>query len=208
MVGVLLRQPTMWGLTLTQGCVNYMNYVFLTWLPTYFVQARGMSLMSAGVYSAIPYAAGVILEIVFGNMSDRLLNPTGLREGGRRNQVVAVTALSSAVLLIPRLHSEPAILAVVTLALVCNTTTIMLMYSLTNDLVSDSRVTGTAFGILLCGGNTVGLAAPIVTGYIVKATGRFDAAFAVAGALALAGSVLAFAGTRRRITGLAPAGSG
>jgi len=36
-----------------------------------------------------------------------------------------------------------------------------------------------------------GLLAPIVTGYVVAATGSFNAAFAVAGALALVGAVAA-----------------
>ena len=46
---------------------------------------------------------------------------------------------------------------------------------------------------LVLGGNSFGLLAPIVTGYVVAATGSFDAAFAVAGALALVGAVAALA---------------
>jgi len=36
----LLRQPSMWGLLITQGCAVYTVYLFLTWLPTYMVEAR------------------------------------------------------------------------------------------------------------------------------------------------------------------------
>lgn len=36
----LLSYQTMWGLFLVQGCVNYTQYLFLTWLPTYLVQSR------------------------------------------------------------------------------------------------------------------------------------------------------------------------
>jgi ACS family glucarate transporter-like MFS transporter len=46
---------------------------------------------------------------------------------------------------------------------------------------------------LVLGGNSFGLLAPIVTGYVVAATGSFNAAFAVAGALALVGAVAALA---------------
>ena len=47
----------------------------------------------------------------------------------------------------------------------------------------------TAF--LVLDGNTFGLLAPIVTGYVVAATGSFNTAFAVAGGLALVGAVAA-----------------
>jgi ACS family glucarate transporter-like MFS transporter len=46
---------------------------------------------------------------------------------------------------------------------------------------------------LVLGGNTFGLLAPIVTGYVVAATGSFNAAFVVAGALALVGAVASLA---------------
>ena len=198
--GFLLRQQTMWGLALTLGCVNYMNYLFLSWLPSYMVQARGMFLMRAGIYSAVPYLVGVILEISFGKLSDWTLTPEHLKQGKRRNQVVAFLLLSSTVLLINVVHSLVATLAVISIVLACNTTAIMFVYALTNDLIVDREVTGTAFGILLLGGNLIGLAAPIVTGYVVKATRSFNSAFAISGALSLIGAVMAFAFTRRALS--------
>jgi ACS family glucarate transporter-like MFS transporter len=50
---------------------------------------------------------------------------------------------------------------------------------------------GRAFAFLVLGGNTFGLLAPIVTGYVVAATGSFNSAFVVAGVLALVGAVAA-----------------
>jgi dipeptide/tripeptide permease len=52
---------------------------------------------------------------------------------------------------------------------------------------------GRATAFLVLGGNTFGLLAPIVTGYVIAATGSFNAAFIVAGALALVGAVAALA---------------
>ena len=84
--GTLLRQKTMWGLALTEGCVNYMNYLFLSWLPSYLMHDRGMTLMQAGLYGTVPYIAGVVLELFFGRLSDRILTPERLKKGGRRNR--------------------------------------------------------------------------------------------------------------------------
>ncbi len=201
MLRVLLRQQSMWGLALTMGTANYMNYLFLTWLPSYLVQARGMNLMRAGLLSSIPYIAGIIMEIVFGKVSDRSLTPERLKQGGRRNQAGILIILSSVILLINIAHSEAAAIAVISMALACNTTVIALLYALTNDLIEDPKTTGTVFGIVVLGGNLFGLLAPIVTGYIVKATGSFNSAFAISGALSLIGALIAFLFTRRPITG-------
>ncbi len=70
---------------------------------------------------------------------------------------------------------------------------------------------GRAFAFLVLGGNAFGLLAPIVTGYIVQATGSFASAFIVAGSLALVGAVVSLVLTRhtlgevrQRAAGMAP----
>ena len=202
----LLRQKTMWGLALTEGCVNYMNYLFLSWLPSYLMHDRGMTLMQAGLYGTIPYIVGVGLELFFGRMSDRILTPDRLKKGGRRNQVTLFLILSSVILLIGVVHTKWAILALISLALSFNTTTVTFMYSLTNDLVEDPHIAGAAFGVMLVGGNLFGMAAPVVTGYLVKATGNFTSAFGLSGLVALAGAAMAFWWTRTPIRGVVKTG--
>jgi MFS family permease len=204
----LLRQKTMWGLALTEGCVNYMNYLFLSWLPSYLIHDRGMTLMQAGLYGTVPYIVGVVLELVFGRLSDRILTPDRLKKGGRRNQVVLFLILSSVILLISVVHMKWAILALISVALSFNTTTVTFMYSLTNDLVEDPQIAGAAFGIMLVGGNLFGLAAPVVTGYLVKATGNFTSAFGLSGLIALAGAAMAYWWTREPIKGVHTVDSG
>jgi ACS family glucarate transporter-like MFS transporter len=196
-----MRQRSVWGLAVTEGCVNYMNYMFLAWLPSYLVD-RGMDLMRAGLYSAIPYAAGIVAEIGFGHLSDRLLTPVRVKSGGRRNQVVLFLLLSSVALLVPAVRSQGAIIALISLAVAFNTTTVTFMYALTNDLVEDPKVVGTAFGFMLVGGNLFGMAAPVVTGYLVRALGNFSAAFLVAGALPLVGAATALLMTQQPIRGI------
>ena len=68
--------------------------------------------------------------------------------------------------------------------------------ALVSDLLRSPGDAGRAFAFLVLGGNTFGLLAPIVTGYVVAATGSFNMAFAVAGALALVGAVAALTLTR------------
>ena len=50
------------------------------------------------------------------------------------------------------------------------------------------------------GGNIFGLSAPIITGYIVKATGSFDSAFFLAGGLLIVGALISFTMTKRPLS--------
>ena len=201
----LLRQQSMWGLALGLGCSNYMNTLFVSWLPTYLMRARGMNLMRAGFYAGVPYLVGVILELCFGRLSDLVLPQQRLRQGTRRYHVIAFMVFSSIILLINFAASQAAVLAILSLALACNTIVIAFVYALTNDLIEDSSLSGTAFGILLLGGNLIGLAAPIITGYLVKATGSFNTAFDLSGALPLLGAMIVFTFARRPIRRIASA---
>ena len=65
--------------------------------------------------------------------------------------------------------------------------------ALISDLLRSPSDAGRAFAFLVLGGNTFGLLAPIVTGYLVAATGSFSSAFIAAGVLALIGAVAALA---------------
>ena len=76
--------------------------------------------------------------------------------------------------------------------------------ALTSDLLRSPADAGRAFAFLVLGGNVFGLLAPIVTGYIVQATGSFASAFVLAGVLALIGAAVLLVLTRHAL-GEAPA---
>ena len=96
----------MWGIFLTQGCCVYTMYLFLTWLPSYLVRARGMQLMKASLFNAVPYLIAVVLGIYFGRLSDKILTPEALKQGKRRTLLIVFILLSSTVLLITVTKNE------------------------------------------------------------------------------------------------------
>jgi MFS transporter, ACS family, D-galactonate transporter len=71
--------------------------------------------------------------------------------------------------------------------------------ALTNDLLVDGRQAGTAVSILILGGNSFGIVAPIATGYVVGSTLGYAGAFIIAGVLLLAGVATALLLTRQPI---------
>jgi MFS family permease len=204
----LLRAPSMWGVAITQGCMTYNQYLFLTWLPNYLQTSHHLSVLATGYYTTLAYTLAVVISIGFSYLADRRLSAEKVRNGHRRHGVAVAMVLASVVALVPMFQSLSAILALIVISLSCSATAQALNFSLTNDLVLDPKCVGRAFGTLTVGGNTFGLLAPIVTGYVVQYTGRFDRTFIISGALLLAGSVVVTVMTRHPI-GLragAPAG--
>ncbi len=198
-LGRILNQKTMWGIAISQGCIVYSQYLFLTWLPSYLVQARGMQLMKAGIYSALPFVIAVILGIIVGKMSDRILDSEKMRKGNRRTAVVTSMLVSSIVLLTNMVTNEFVVLALISIALTAISSALSLNFALTNDLIAEPRITGTVIATQMLGGNLFGLTAPIITGYIVKITGNFDSAFILAGVLLILGALVSFTLTRKPI---------
>jgi ACS family glucarate transporter-like MFS transporter len=101
--------------------------------------------------------------------------------------------------LAPFTDSETLLLVEITFSLACVQSVFVNTYSLTNDLLHAGKSIGTAVGWIQLGGNIFGLAAPIVTGYIVAATGSFTSAFLLAGALLITGAVVMLTMTRHPI---------
>jgi MFS family permease len=195
----MLSYQTMWGLFLVQGCVNYTQYLFLTWLPTYLVQSRGLNIMHSGVQTAICYLGAMLLTLVFGRVCDALLTPDAVRAGKRRNAVMIFAFGAAIMVLAPFTESQVFLLAEITVSLACVQSVFVNTYSLTNDLLHAGKSIGAAIGWIQLGGNLFGLVAPIATGYIVAATHSYTSAFILAAALLIAGALITLTMTRRPV---------
>jgi MFS family permease len=200
-LGNLLSSSSMWGLALTQGCAGYTLYLFMTWLPSYLADTRGLDVMKSGAFSAVPYAAAVPLGLLLGVVSDRFLRRTGTSGGERRHLIAGVLLVSSVILLTPYVTNIWLILALFSLSLTCVSTAMGMNIALTNDLLVDGAQAGSATSLLILGGNSFGIVAPIATGYIVASPLGYSGAFVVAGVLLLAGVATSLLLTRKPIGG-------
>jgi ACS family glucarate transporter-like MFS transporter len=189
----------MWSLAITQGCAGYTLYLFMTWLPNYLAVSRGLDVLKSGFFSAVPYAMAVVIGLGLGWLSDRLIKRSGRRNGERRKLIAVILLVSSVILATPFVDSIWMILALFSVSLGCVSTAMAMNIALTSDLVTDGRYNGVAVSMLIMGGNLFGLAAPIVTGYIVAATSGFSGAFLIAGILLLTGAAVITAGARQPI---------
>jgi MFS family permease len=189
----LIRCPAMWGLFISQGCLVYTGYLYISWLPNYLQTARHLSILNSGIYTAIPFLISTVVGVVANWAGDKVLTAEAVRGGSRRYLVVLSLLFMAAGLAIPFVQSLAAVITLITIAVSAAHVGPAANGALVADLLRSPGDAGRATAFLVLGGNSFGLLAPIVTGYVVAATGSFNAAFAVAGALALVGAMAALA---------------
>ncbi|MBY3002051.1 MFS transporter [Rhizobium leguminosarum] len=195
----LFSQTSVWGLIVTQACLVYTAYLFLTWLPTFLQSTQELSTMNTGYLTAIPYLITVLLSLVIARASDRFLSSGAVRAGKRRNYIAAMACLALLIVAAPFVSNLTELLIVLTLVLTGSTTGAGLNFSLASDLLGNPRDVSRVIAITALGGNFFGLIAPIITGYVVAATGGYQWAFAIAAVLLIFGAIATLTMTRKPI---------
>jgi MFS family permease len=200
----LLKSPSLWGITLSNGCAIYSLYLLLFWLPSYLQAAKHLNIMETGLFTAIPWACAVPLSIAMGAISDRVLTRERLLAGRRRTMVVISLSCAAVLLFVPFTDSIWVILGLIAISLSGIATSLALNTALVSDLVHAPKDVGKATSIMVLGGNAFGILAPIITGYVVQALGSYDWAFVIAGLLLLVGALSSLTLTRRVIVSAEP----
>lgn len=187
-VAVLLRSRALWGTMLAQGCLVYAYYMLLTWLPSYLQRSRGIAVFGSGEDTAIIYGSAVLGSLLLGRLTDRVFTPAALAGGGRRLAVVLSVLPALLMASTPWLPSTAWLVFVLAVSVTFLANAISLNAALCNDLVRHPADAGTAIALFTSGANVIAVTAPIVTGYLVGASGSFDAAFLLTGAVLLVGA--------------------
>ncbi|VEB43835.1 D-galactonate transporter [Chromobacterium violaceum] len=74
MLGYLLRQRKVWGLSIGFAAYGYVFYLFLTWLPGYLVQSMHMDILKSAWFSAIPWMFATLSDLFVGGwLIDKLI---------------------------------------------------------------------------------------------------------------------------------------
>jgi sugar phosphate permease len=186
--GTLLRSPNMWAIMCAYFTYVYCLYIFLTWLPSYLVDARGFTLLKVGFLASLPLFAMVIGDTVGGLTTDWLLKKTRNAKLARR-AVAIVGMLGTVVFIVPAALAEDAYTAVYCLTgagffLEC---TIGPSWAVPMD--TGGKYSGTVSGMMNMAGNIGGAISPLVFGYLVQ-YGNWQAPFIVAAALLVIGSAI------------------
>jgi len=186
--GTLVSSGNMWAIMFAYFTYVYCLWIFLSWLPSYLIEARHFTLIKVGIFASLPLLAGVVGDTVGGLATDWLLKVSGSAKIGRR--VVAITGLlGCAVCIVPAALTENAYVAVycLTASLFFLEFTIGPSWAVPMD--TGGKYSGTVSGMMNMAGNFGGALSPIVFGFLAEG-GNWQAPFIVAAALLVIGSAV------------------
>lgn len=181
----LVRNRNLIGVCLGFFFFDYYWFLLVTWLPDYLVTVRKMTLVKAGIYASLPFMVFGVCQPLGGWISDRLVR-AGWDETRTRKGIVSASFLTG-LLLIPASQATNANVAIALIIGSC-----LVGLSSSNMLVilqhcAPPNEIGLWTGVYNFIGNLAGILAPLVTGFIIKATGSYTPAFVLAGVAIAAG---------------------
>lgn len=189
LLGSLLRNRKVWGLTIGFSAYGYSFYLFLTWLPNYLVQTMHMGILKSSGFAAIPWACATISDLIVGGwLIDRLI------DGGHDETLVRKSVLVGGMLLGlavfgATLTRDPVWAIVwISIALSGLAAAAPVGWSIPS-LIAPQGGTATIGSIMNFFNNLMGVIAPVATGYAVAYSGSYTTSFLIAGIVLLVGIV-------------------
>lgn len=177
--------------TLTDFCYGWTLWLFLNWIPSFFLHEYHLDIKKSAVFASGVFLAGVIGDTVGGLVSDQILRKTGSISKARVT-VIVVGFLGAFAFMLPVLFTKD--LTTVTLALsgafFFAELVVAPIWAVPMDIAPQHS--GTASGFMNFGFGVAGMISPVFFGAIIDATGRWDLPFIASLGLLLLGAVLAF----------------
>jgi ACS family glucarate transporter-like MFS transporter len=176
----LFRSGQVWAVGAQFAMVDYIQYVFIAWLPVYLLEAHRFSLKQMGSWAPVPELGFAFGTIACGVVGDYLIGK-GLAGSRSRAWFGGIGLLSCGLgLALTAISSQKwTTLAGLTFALMSLGFTITSSWTSCTDI--GGKFSATVSGWMNFWGNIVGGAAPIITAWIATRYGWQTAIFATAG---------------------------
>jgi MFS family permease len=180
-LGSLLRKRKVVGLAIGFGSYNYVFYLLLTWLPRYLSVALHIDLMHSFLYTGVPWLVATATDLLIGGLLvDRLVQRGWNPNRVRMTILVLGTTFGLGILGAGWSHTPAAAIAWISISIGGLSAAAPVGWSVPS-LIAPPGSVGRVGGILNFSNQLSGIAAPIITGYLVSASHSFTGAFTVAG---------------------------
>jgi MFS transporter, ACS family, D-galactonate transporter len=179
-LGYLLQRRKVIGLALGFGSYNYVFYLLLTWLPTYLSRSLHIDLLHSFLYTGVPWLFATITDLVVGGwLVDTLVQRGWNANLVRRVVLIGGTTLGLGILGAADARTPVQALFWISLSIGGLSAAAPVGWSIPS-LIAPGGSVGTLGGIANFANQISGIAAPILTGYLVTARHSFALAFGVA----------------------------
>jgi sugar phosphate permease len=177
--------------TVVYFCYGWTLWLYLNWLPSYFMHAHKLNLQTSALFASGVFFAGVVGDTLGGVVSDRILRSTG-RVRLARISVVVVGFVGSLCSLVPVLFLHELIPIAICLSAAFFFAELVIgpMWSIPMDIAR--KYSGTAAGLMNTGSAVAAILSPLAFGYIIDRTGNWELPFIGSIVLLGVGAMLAF----------------
>jgi nitrate/nitrite transporter NarK len=182
-----MLSPNLLLICLMYFTLGYTLYFNLTWLPIYLREARGFTVVQAGLISSIVLTMGAIGTWLGGWLTDSLVRRYGLQIG-RSIGVVALPVSGALVTGAALVHQPWAAVALLALTLGVADLALSPSWSMCHD-IGTARA-GVVTGAMNTMGNIGGAVSPLVVGYAVQGWNSWTVPFFITAGIYVAGGLL------------------
>lgn len=170
----IMASPVTWGTIIASFSYMYFVYFCMTWMPAYFIERRHLSLGKMGFYSFFSFGGMAIVATLAGWAADRLIgrghNPVTVRKWF----TIAGFTIACTELIGARASSLETALVFAVVSLSGLGLATANYWALTQTLIPGAAI-GRISGIQNCACSVAGIAAPILTGWLLQKTGSYEA---------------------------------
>lgn len=175
----------MWPVTLTYFCYGWVLWLYLNWLPSFFLNTYKIDLKTSALASSAVFFAGVVGDTLGGVLSDAILHKTGNLRFARLS-IVLLGFVGAFVSLIPLLYYTDITTVALSLAAGFFFAELIIgpIWSVPMDIAP--KFSGTAAGLMNTGSAVAAIVSPTVAGFVIDITGNYQLPFIMTmGVLAL-----------------------
>ncbi|MEC5404124.1 MFS transporter [Paraburkholderia sp. MPAMCS5] len=198
-VSAIAANRMMIGIYIGQFCLTSITWFFLTWFPTYLIEAKHMSILKVGLVASLPAIAGCLGGLIGGLWSDWMIKRGFSLSAARKTPIICGLVLSSTIVVANYVQSTAVVILVMSIAFFAKGVG-NLGWCIVGD-VSPKNAMGISGGMFNFCGNLASIATPLAIGWMIKRTGSFEVALTYVATLALIGafSYLVIVGKLKRL---------
>ncbi|MCX5541344.1 MFS transporter [Paraburkholderia sp. CNPSo 3076] len=177
--------------TIVYFCYGWTLWLFLSWIPQYFLHNYHLQLGKSAIFASVVFLAGVVGDTLGGLVTDWLFQRTGNLKRAR-SWMVSVCMLITLIVLVPLMFVHDPVISMACLAagFFFAEMTIGPMWAIPMDIAPE--FSGTASGMMNTGSALAAIISPVAGGFLIDRFGNWDLPFVGSMILMGCGVILAF----------------
>lgn len=183
----ILATPSVWACSLCFFCTNYLFFLFMTWLPTYFAMGRGIDLKQSAIFSMLPYLVAILAYPLGGLVTDSACRRLGQNVGRKLSPILGLLLAGVFLILGTRANSLWSAAALISASNFFLCFTMAAHFSI--PMVFSQKNTGMLVGLNGVFGTSAGILSPVLAGWVIDVTGKYEYALYLGASIAIVGAL-------------------